>query len=140
MRAGVIGILGCAMGRRASARPFPHNTTPIGFTLQVYLSHAFASEEELSAVTGSTTVFYTPEILNSPRRIEQDIHIKRHQLRMLAVESWLQDQRAQYQAWKKKEALLRPKRIASPTKQSGNVVQIYESAIRPGADVATTYG
>lgn len=109
------------------------------FQLQTYLSHAFVSEEALSAVTGSTTVFYTPEVVNSPRRIEQDIHIKRHQLRMLAVESWLQDQRAQYQAWKKKEALLRPQRIESPPKQSGNVVQIYEFAARPGADVATTY-
>jgi DNA transposition AAA+ family ATPase len=108
------------------------------FQLQAYLSHAFASEEALAAVTGSTTVFYTPAVVNAPRRIEQDIHIKRHQLRMLAVESWLQDQRAQYQAWKKQEALLRPQRVESP-KQSGNVVHIYESAARPGADIATTY-
>jgi hypothetical protein len=41
------------------------------FHLQAYLSQAFASEDDLSAVTGSTTVFYTPEVVNSPRRIAQ---------------------------------------------------------------------
>jgi DNA transposition AAA+ family ATPase len=122
------------VGKTLSAQYYAH-----WFQLQAYLSHAFASEEEWFAVTGSTTVFYTPEVVNSPRRIVQDMHIKRHQLRMLAVEAWLQNQRAQYQVRKKAEALMRPKRIESPTRQNGNVVPIYKSAATPGADITTAY-
>lgn len=97
------------------------------------------AEAKWAVGTVSTTVFYTPEVVNSPRRIEQDIRTKRHQLRMLAIEVWLQDQQVQYQAQKKEEALLPPKRIESATKQNGKVVQIYESAAAPRPPFGATY-
>jgi AAA domain len=89
--------------------------------------------------TVSTTVFYTPEVVNAPRRIEQDIRTKRPQLRMLAIEVWLQDQQVQYQARKQEEALLPPKRVESGPRQNGKVVQIYESAAAPRPPCGATY-
>ena len=65
--------------------------------------------------------------------------MQRHQLRMLAVEAWLQDQRAQYQARKQEEALLPPKRIESAARHNGKVVQIYESAAAPRPPCGATY-
>ena len=96
-------------------------------------------EAEWAVGTVSTTVCYTPEVVNSPRRIAQDIRTKRHQLRMLAVEVWLQDQRTQYQARQQEEALLPPKRIESATRQNGKVMQIYESAAAPRPPCGATY-
>src|SRR6516162_6973289 len=58
---------------------------------------------------------------------------------MLAVEAWLQEQRVQYQVRKQEVARLPPKRIASPKRHNGNVVQIYEAATLPEADSAKTY-
>ena len=65
--------------------------------------------------------------------------MQRHQLRMLAVETWLQEQRVQSQVRKQEVALLPPKRMASPKRHNGNVVQIYEAATLPEADSAKTY-
>ena len=48
------------------------------FHLQAYPPYAFASEAEFAAVDGSTAVFYTPAVVNSPGRITQDLQIKRH--------------------------------------------------------------
>ena len=97
------------------------------------------AEAEWAVGTVRTTVFYTPEVVNAPRRIEQDIRTKRHQLRMLAVEMWLQDQRSQSQARKQEEALLPPKRLESATRQNGKVVHIYESAAPPMPPFGATY-
>jgi hypothetical protein len=97
------------------------------------------SAANLATVAGSTTIFYTPDVVNAPRRIAQDIAIQRHQLRMLAVEAWLQEQRVQYQVRKQEMALLPPKRIASPRRQNGNVGHIYEAATLPEAEIAQTY-
>jgi DNA transposition AAA+ family ATPase len=58
---------------------------------------------------------------------------------MLAVEVWLQDQRAQYQAQQEEEALLPPKRIEPATKQNGKVVQIYASAAALRPPCGATY-
>ena len=97
------------------------------------------AEAKWAVGTVSTTVFYTPEVVNAPRRIEQDIRTKRHQLRMLAIEVWLQDQQVQYQARKQEEALLPPKRVESGPRQNGKVVQIYESAVAPRPPCGATY-
>jgi len=67
------------------------------FHLQAYASSTMPSAADFATVAGSTTVFYTPDVVNAPRRIAQDIDMQRHQLRMLAVEAWLQAQRVQYQ-------------------------------------------
>ena len=97
------------------------------------------AEVEWAVGAVPTTVFYTPEVVNSPSRIEQSIRILRHQLRMLAVEIWLTDQYAQYQAMEQEEALLPPKRVASTTRANGKVVQIYESAVLPRPPLGAAY-
>ena len=107
--------------------------------LEMPAASRLGAEAAWAVGTVSTTVFYTPEVVNSPRRIAQDLRTKRHQLRMLAVEVWLQAQRAQYQAQQEEEALLPPKRIESATKQNGKVVQIYESAAAPRPPFGATY-
>jgi hypothetical protein len=107
--------------------------------LETPAASRLGAEAAWAVDTVSTTVFYTPEVVNSPRRIEQDLRTKRHQLRMLAVEVWLQAQRAQYQAQQEEEALLPPKRIESATKQNGKVVHIYESAAAPRPPFGATY-
>jgi AAA domain len=113
------------------------------YTNSVWLETPEAShlgaEAKWAVGTVSTTVFYTPEVVNSPRRIEQDIRTKRHQLRMLAIEVWLQDQQVQYQARKQEEALLPPKRVESGPRQNGKVIQIYESAVVPRPPFGATY-
>jgi DNA transposition AAA+ family ATPase len=115
----------------------------VHYTNSVRLAMPAASrlgaEAEWAVGTVSNTVLYTPEVVNSPRRIEQDLRILRHQLRMLAVEIWLEDQRAQYQARKQEEALLPPKRVESAIRQNGKVVQLYESAATPRSPFGATY-
>ena len=107
--------------------------------LETPAASRLGAEAAWAVDTVSTTVFYTPEVVNSPRRIEQDLRTKRHQLRMLAVEIWLEDQRAQHQARKQAEALLPPKRVESTARQNGKVVQIYESAATTRPPFGATY-
>src|SRR2546428_495940 len=109
-----------------------------GFHLQAYAPSTMASPAALVPVAGSTTVFYTPEVVHAPRRIAQDIQIKRHQLRALAVEAWLWEQRAQQEAKRQREALLPPKRVETPTRHKGKVVQIYAAAT-PSPNLARAY-
>jgi AAA domain len=107
--------------------------------LAVPAASRLGAEAEWAVGTVSNTVLYTPEVVNSPQRIEQDLRILRHQLRMLAVEIWLEDQRAQYQARKQEEAPLPPKRVESAIRQNGKVVQLYESAATPRPPFGATY-
>ena len=122
------------VGKTLSARYYAN-----WFRLQAYPPYAFASEAEFAAVAGSTTVFYTPEVVNSPRRIEQHIHIQRHHLKALAVEAWFREQEAQHRAKRQKETLMRPKKVEAPARQNGNVVQIYRSAATPSPNIANAY-
>jgi len=101
------------VGKTLSAQCYAH-----WFPLQAYAPDTMASPAALAPVAGSTAVFYTPEVVHSPRRIAQDIQIKRHQLRALAVEAWLWEQRAQQEAKRQREALLPPKRVETPTRQA----------------------
>jgi len=109
------------------------------FGLQAYFRSPLPSEADMAAVAGSTTVFYTPTVVNAPGRIAQDIQIQRHQLRTLAIDAWLREQAAQQKARRQAEACLRPKKIEVPAMHSGNGVQIYASAATPSAEVATAY-
>src|SRR5207245_7448052 len=103
------------------------------------VNYCFLMRPKLCPGFRATFKFYTPDVVNAPRRIAQDIDIRRHQLRMLAVEAWLQEQRVQYQVRKQEEALMPPKRIAWTRRQNGNVVHIYEAATLPEADITKTY-
>lgn len=53
--------------------------------IAAYLSSPNVSEMELAEVAGSQTVFYTPEVMNSPRRIEEDIWHLRQGLHLILV-------------------------------------------------------
>src|SRR2546430_14501486 len=68
--------------------------------LETPAASRLGAEAAWAVDTVSTTVFYTPAVVNSPRRIAQDLRTKRPQLRMLAVEVLLQDPRARYQTQK----------------------------------------
>jgi AAA domain len=109
------------------------------FSLQAYFRAPWPSAAAVAAVAGSTTVFYTPAVVNAPGRIAQDIQIQRHQLRALAIDVWLQEQAVQQQAQRQAEAHMRPQKLEVPVVHSGNVVQISVSAATPSADIATTY-
>jgi len=114
------------VGKTISARHYAN-----AVLLETWLSSHSMLVPEGATVPERATVFYTPEVVNTPRHIEHGIQTKRHQLRMLAVEAWLEKQRSLYQARKREEALLPPRRVASPTRQHGKVVQMYASAATP---------
>jgi DNA transposition AAA+ family ATPase len=109
------------------------------FGLQAYFHSPLPSAVEVAAAAGSTTVFYTPAVVNTPRDIVQDIQITRHRLRALAMDVWVQEQVAQQQARHQAEARLRPKKLAAPVVHSGHVVQISVSAATPSVESATMY-
>jgi hypothetical protein len=114
------------VGKTISARHYAN-----AVLLDTWLSSHSMLVPEGTTVPEHATVFYTPEVVNTPRHIEHGIQTKRHQLRMLAVEAWLEKQQSLYQARKRAEALLPPRRVTSPTRQHGKVVQIYASAATP---------
>lgn len=122
------------VGKTLSAQYYAH-----WFQLEAYFRSPLPSETDMAAVAGSTTVFYTPAVVNTPGRIAQDIQIQRHQLRALAIDVWWREQAAQQQTRRQAEARMRPIKVATPTGHRGNVVQIYVSAVTPSAEVAPTY-
>jgi DNA transposition AAA+ family ATPase len=122
------------VGKTVSARHYANAAL-----LETWLSSHSMLIPDGVTVPDRATVFYTPQVVNTPRHIEHGIQTQRHQLRMLVVESWLENQRRLYQVRKRDEALLPPKRLESPAKKNGNVVQIYEAAARPETDIAKTY-
>src|SRR4030095_15633048 len=109
------------------------------FSLPACFRSPLPSAADVAAVAGSTTVFYTPAVVNAPGRIAQDLQIQRHQLRAPAIDVWVREQAAQQQARRQAEARLRPKKLETPARHSGNVVQMYVSTATPSAEVATTY-
>src|SRR5438128_6376366 len=58
------------VGKTLSARYYAN-----WFQLMTYPPYAFGSETEFAAVAGTTTVFYTPAVVNTPGRIAQDIQL-----------------------------------------------------------------
>lgn len=55
--------------------------------VEAYSPYKCASDDELTAVIGSNTIFYTPKVANSPRQIEQDIQGWRNRLRAIPLEA-----------------------------------------------------
>jgi DNA transposition AAA+ family ATPase len=53
--------------------------------VEAYSPYQCASDAELVAVIGSNTIFYTPNVVNSPRQIEQDIQGWRNRLRAIPL-------------------------------------------------------
>jgi DNA transposition AAA+ family ATPase len=69
-RYGYIGLCYGApgVGKTLSARSYANWEK-----VAAYLAQSQTSKRALAQVTGSQTVFYTPEVVNSPRRIDEDI-------------------------------------------------------------------
>jgi DNA transposition AAA+ family ATPase len=122
------------VGKTLSAQHYAH-----WFGLQAYCRAPLPSAADGAAVAGSTTVFYTPAVVNTPGRIAQDIQIQRHQLRALAIDVWVQEQAAQQKARRQAEAHRRPTKVEVPAVHRGNVVQLYVSTATPSAEIAPTY-
>jgi DNA transposition AAA+ family ATPase len=102
------------VGKTLSARHYAN-----WYRLEAYHPYTFASEAEFAGVVGSTTVFYTPPVVNSPGRIAQDIQLKRHALRTLALEQLYREEEAQQVAVQQQEAALRRQVINDPAWRSG---------------------
>ena len=62
-------------------------------SVTAYLSHPTASEKGLAEVAGSQTVLYTPEVVNSPRRIEAGIWRFRQGLYSILMAAFDQEER-----------------------------------------------
>jgi DNA transposition AAA+ family ATPase len=72
--------------------------------VETYRLYTCPAGEGLAGVVGSTTVFYTPPVVNSPRRIEQDMAHRRTRLHAIALENLYQDQAAHLEAVRQHEA------------------------------------
>ena len=48
--------------------------------------YTYASDADLAALIGSHTVYYTPNVVNSPRQVEEAIRMRRNQLRAIPLE------------------------------------------------------
>ena len=81
------------VGKTLSARYYAN-----WFKIGAYPPYAFGSDTEFAAVAGTTTVFYTPAVVNSPGRIAQDIQLSRHHLQTLALEALFREQAAEQKA------------------------------------------
>jgi DNA transposition AAA+ family ATPase len=81
------------VGKTLSARHYAN-----WYHLEAYHPYKFASAAEFAGVVGSTTVLYTPPVVNSPGRIAQDIQDKRRALQALALEQVYWEEEAQQAA------------------------------------------
>jgi AAA domain len=89
------------VGKTLSARHYAN-----WYNLEAYRPYKFASEAEFAGVVGSTTVLYTPPVVNSPGRIAQDIQDKRRALQALALEQLYREEEAQQAAVHQQDAVL----------------------------------
>lgn len=64
--------------------------------LITYFAHPDEAEREVAPVAGSETVFYTPEVVNSPRRVEENIWRLRQSLYAILMTE-LQEQESIFQ-------------------------------------------
>jgi DNA transposition AAA+ family ATPase len=94
-RYGYIGI--CygppGVGKTLSARYYANWSR-----LETYRPSQAMDEPTFAAIVGSDTVFYTPKVVNSPGRMEEEIRLLRNQLRSLAWEKLYREQEAQQEA------------------------------------------
>jgi len=82
--------------------------------VETYRLYTSAAAEAFAGVVGSTTVFYTPPVVNSPGRIEQEIGHRRARLQALAVEKLYREQAIQQEVVRQKEGALLRQYINDP--------------------------
>ena len=100
-RFGYIGI--CygppGVGKTLSARHYAN-----WFRLEAYRPSQAMDETTFAAIVGSDTVFYTPKVVNAPRRMEEEIRLLRNQLQSLAWAKLYREQDAQQEAVRQQAA------------------------------------
>jgi AAA domain len=72
--------------------------------VEAYRLYTFPAEEGFAGVVGSNTIFYTPAVVNSPGRVEEDITHRRTRLRSLALEKLYREQAVQQEAVRQQDA------------------------------------
>jgi DNA transposition AAA+ family ATPase len=85
---------------------------------------------------GSTTVFYTPAVVNSPGRIAQDIQLRRHHLWTLALGAVFREQVAARQARALIQRIRRAKGGQAASGPSGAPIPLEESGAPAASDIA----
>jgi len=100
-RYGYIGI--CygppGVGKTLSARHYAN-----WCRLEAYRPAQAIDETVFAAIVGSDTVFYTPKVVNSPGRMEEEIRLLRNRLQALAWEKLYREQEAQQEAVRQQAA------------------------------------
>jgi AAA domain len=86
------------VGKTLSARHYAH-----WFHLEASHSYTSLDETTFAAIVGSDTVFYTPQVVNSPGRIAEDIRLLRNRLLALAWEKLYREQAVQQEAVRQQE-------------------------------------
>ena len=89
------------VGKTLSARHYAH-----WFHLEAYHSYTSMDEPTFAAIVGSDTVFYTPKVVHSPGRMEEEMRLLRTRLRSLAWEKLYREQEAQQEAVRQHGATL----------------------------------
>jgi DNA transposition AAA+ family ATPase len=74
------------------------------FHLEASYSYTSMNESMFAAIVGSDTVFYTPNVVHSPGRMEEEIRLLRNRLRSLAWEKLYREQEAQQEAVRQQRA------------------------------------
>jgi DNA transposition AAA+ family ATPase len=121
------------VGKTLSARHYAN-----WYRLEAYHPYTEAPTAEWAGLLGSATVFYTPPVVNSPGRIAQDIQLKRHTLRTLAVEQVYREEEAERAAVQQREAALRRQVIHDPAWRGGAIREL--PTVEPTmAHLAKTY-
>jgi DNA transposition AAA+ family ATPase len=122
------------VGKTLSARHYAN-----WYNLEAYRPYKFASEAEFAGVVGSTTVLYTPLVVNSPGRIAQDIQDKRRALQALALEQLYREEEAQQAAVHQREAILRRQWIHDPAWKRGGAPRDLPRVEPTVTDLAKVY-
>jgi len=86
--------------------------------LEAYHPVKGTTETEFAEIVGSNTIFYTPQVVNSPSRIQQDIELMRNRLRSLALEKLYREQEVAREAVRQKDAALLQQYLNDPAWRS----------------------
>jgi hypothetical protein len=62
--------------------------------VEAHSPYTYASDADLAALIGSQTVYYTPNVVNSPRQVEEAIRMRRNQLRAIPLEALHREEEA----------------------------------------------
>jgi hypothetical protein len=102
------------VGKTLSARHYAH-----WFHLEAYHSCTSMDETTFAAIVGSDTVFYTPKVVHSPGRMEEEIRLLRYRLRSLAWAKLYREQDAQQETVRQQVAARLRQYLDDPGWQHG---------------------